>query len=125
MPAFESKPVIINAKRYFEAETLTIGPDGIQIPAGHWLVERNGSHNVLTDERFRELFRPIGKEGVKEMTAEFVDGVRVEYDPDDPVILRSPQWDYDNVIDAEFTVLDDVQNVKAVDAVYTELGTAL
>lgn len=76
MPAFKRKPVkasIYNAQRMTVDTVLAKGPNGDVIaPAGYWVVGEEGSSNieVVSDQRFRETYDPLGKEGVWALLAD-------------------------------------------------------
>lgn len=124
MPAFEKKPSIIEAVRVFEKTIIpaaqTHHDHDLTAEPGDWIVKGiKGELYPVKDDIFRELHRPVGMEGAKEMLKTF-ENPTVE-NIDEPVILAHPMRDKfnDEAIDVDF----EVAYPDAVDAVMKELGS--
>ena len=70
MPAFRKKPVIVEAVRTYEPVIVQTLEGDMQAQAGDWIIKGiKGELYPCKDDIFRETYEPVGKEGVKAMTA--------------------------------------------------------
>jgi len=74
MPAFRKKPVVVEAQRVMERAVIpgnqTLHGQDLIVEAGDWVIQGvKGELYPCKDDIFRETYEPVGKEGVKAMTA--------------------------------------------------------
>lgn len=85
MPAFRRKPIILEANRLKETTSVETPQGVMEVPAGMWVLKTDDGLMLCGDKDFRVNFEPVGKEGVKMLTARGPDD-----DPDCEWILKFP-----------------------------------
>ena len=70
MPAFRKKPVVVEASALMSRSGDQTLQGDMQAQAGDWVIQGvKGELYPCKDDIFRETYEPVGKEGVKAMTA--------------------------------------------------------